>query len=98
MVLWTGLAVLAAALGVLLWTRWGQSRPLEKCLVLSLLAHVWIAVLSMTIHFAVGSSYPETGGKNESSIHWDMLCDMSESEITIDGEVFYRNGKPVIWS
>lgn len=49
-----------------------------------------------TIHLAVGASYPETGGKNESGIHWDMLCDMSESEITVDGELFYKDGRPTI--
>jgi len=49
-----------------------------------------------TIHFAVGASYPETGGKNDSGLHWDMLCDMSNSEITVDGELFYRDGKPVV--
>lgn len=49
-----------------------------------------------TIHFAVGSSYPETGGQNESAIHWDMLCDMAESEISVDGELFYKDGKPVV--
>lgn len=52
--------------------------------------------LGGTIHLAVGASYPETGGKNDSGLHWDMLCDMSESEIVVDGEVFYRNGKPAI--
>lgn len=49
-----------------------------------------------TIHLAVGASYPETGGKNDSGLHWDMLCDMSEGEILVDGELFYRNGKPTI--
>jgi len=49
-----------------------------------------------TIHFAVGASYPETGSKNDSGIHWDMLCDMHEAEIRVDGELFYQNGKPVI--
>ena len=49
-----------------------------------------------TIHFAVGAGYPETKSKNESSIHWDMLCDMAESEITVDGDLFYKNGKTVI--
>ena len=49
-----------------------------------------------TIHFAVGASFPETGGKNESALHWDMLCDMAESEVTIDGDLFYKDGKPVI--
>lgn len=46
-----------------------------------------------TIHFAVGFGYPESGSRNKSGIHWDMLCNMSESEITIDGELFYKDGK-----
>ena len=49
-----------------------------------------------TIHLAVGAGYPETGSKNESGLHWDMLCDMKDSEVTIDGEVFYKNGKFVV--
>ncbi len=49
-----------------------------------------------TIHLAVGASYAESGGRNESGLHWDMLCDMAESEITVDGEVFYRNGRPIV--
>lgn len=49
-----------------------------------------------TIHLAMGSTYPETGGVNESGLHWDMLCDMSAGEITVDGELFYKNGKPVV--
>lgn len=52
--------------------------------------------LGGTIHLAVGASYPETGAKNDSGIHWDMLCDMHDGEIIVDGEVFYQNGKPVI--
>ena len=49
-----------------------------------------------TIHLAVGAGLPESGSKNESGIHWDMLCNMHESEILIDGELFYKNGKFVI--
>jgi aminopeptidase len=49
-----------------------------------------------TIHFAVGAGYPETKSRNESGIHWDMLCDMADSEITVDGDLFYKNGKTVI--
>jgi aminopeptidase len=54
--------------------------------------------LGGTIHLAVGASYPETGGKNQSGIHWDMLCDMGESEIIIDGDLFYLDGKPVVYA
>jgi aminopeptidase len=46
-----------------------------------------------TVHFAVGQGFPECGGKNESGLHWDMLCDMAESEIIVDGDLFYKNGK-----
>lgn len=49
-----------------------------------------------TIHLALGASYPETGGKNDSGLHWDMLCDMSHSQIHVDGDLFYQDGKPVI--
>ena len=46
-----------------------------------------------TIHLAVGSGYPETGSKNKSGIHWDMLCDMNHAEMRADGELFYNDGK-----
>ena len=49
-----------------------------------------------TIHLAVGAGLPQAGGLNQSSIHWDMLCDMSESEIVVDGELFYQDGKVVV--
>lgn len=49
-----------------------------------------------TIHIAVGQGYPQTGNLNQSNIHWDMITDMSDSEIAADGEVFYRNGKFLI--
>ncbi len=48
-----------------------------------------------TIHLAVGAGFPEGGGKNESGLHWDMLCDMHDGEILIDGELFYKDGKIV---
>ncbi len=47
-----------------------------------------------SFHMALGAGYPETGSKNKSAIHWDMICDMrQDSEITADGQPFYRNGK-----
>jgi aminopeptidase len=50
-----------------------------------------------TIHMAVGACYPETGGKNNSSIHWDMLADMKDGgEIYADDELIYQNGEFVI--
>jgi aminopeptidase len=50
--------------------------------------------LGGTFHMALGAGYPETGSKNTSTIHWDMICDMRiDSEISADGNVVYRNGK-----
>ena len=47
-----------------------------------------------TLHMAVGAGYPETGSQNHSSVHWDFICDMRDnSEVLIDGELFYRNGE-----
>ena len=52
--------------------------------------------LGGTIHLAMGLGFGEAGGKNTSGLHWDMLCDMAKSEITVDGKLFYKNGKPII--
>jgi len=47
-----------------------------------------------SFHMAVGAGYPETGSHNESTIHWDFICDMRDnSEILVDGERFYQNGR-----
>ncbi len=50
-----------------------------------------------SFHMAVGGGYPDTGSKNRSAIHWDMICDMRDGgEIVVDGEVLYRNGNFLI--
>jgi aminopeptidase len=47
-----------------------------------------------TIHMAVGAAYPETGGKNQSAVHWDMICDMRDGgQIFVDDELFYEGGR-----
>jgi aminopeptidase len=47
-----------------------------------------------TIHLAVGMSYPETGGTNNSAVHWDMVCDLRQGgRITVDGVELQSNGK-----
>jgi aminopeptidase len=40
-----------------------------------------------TVHLALGSSYPETGGRNSSALHWDLICDLrTGGRLTADGE------------
>jgi aminopeptidase len=50
-----------------------------------------------SFHMALGRSYPESGGKNESSIHWDMICDMrAGGEVWVDDGLLYKDGEFVI--
>ena len=50
-----------------------------------------------TVHLAVGKSYPETGGINESAVHWDMICDLRRGgRITVDGELLQEDGRFVV--
>jgi len=50
-----------------------------------------------SFHMALGASIPESGGVNQSGIHWDMVCDLSRGgRIFVDDELFYENGKFVI--
>jgi len=50
-----------------------------------------------SVHMAIGMSYPETGGQNNSSVHWDMVCDLRQGgSIVVDGEELQKDGKFVI--
>jgi aminopeptidase len=47
-----------------------------------------------TIHLALGKGYPESGSKNKSAIHWDMVCDLRNGgEVHVDGTLFMKDGK-----
>ena len=46
-----------------------------------------------SVHMAVGQSYKQCGGKNESAVHWDMITDMKNGgEIWADGVKIYESG------
>ncbi|HET8911442.1 MAG TPA: aminopeptidase [Ktedonobacteraceae bacterium] len=47
-----------------------------------------------TVHLALGACYPETGGLNQSGIHWDMVCDLRhQGEVWVDDVLFLKNGE-----
>ncbi len=47
-----------------------------------------------TVHIALGRSYPETGGKNVSALHWDLICDLRRGgALWADGELVQRDGR-----
>lgn len=53
-----------------------------------------------TVHLALGNSYPETGGKNVSGLHWDMICDLRPAagggKVYVDGTLFLEDGRLVV--
>jgi aminopeptidase len=47
-----------------------------------------------TIHLAIGAGLPTIGGKNRSSVHWDMVKELRNGgRIECDGEVVQQNGE-----
>jgi aminopeptidase len=47
-----------------------------------------------TMHLALGSGFPQTGGQNTSGLHWDMICDLRrDSEVYADGELIWKDGR-----
>ena len=50
-----------------------------------------------TVHMAVGRSYPESGGLNESAVHTDLVCDLRlGGKLIVDGETMQEDGKFVV--
>lgn len=50
-----------------------------------------------TVHVALGASIPESGGRNKSGIHWDMVCDTRKGfTIYGDDRPIHKNGKFLI--
>ena len=46
-----------------------------------------------TVHLALGRSYPETGGLNESAVHWDLICDLRDGgRLSADGTTIVQDG------
>ena len=54
-----------------------------------------------TVHVALGAGYTETGNKNQSSLHWDMVTDLRQgggveiNRVTINADrKFAKDGWP----
>jgi aminopeptidase len=55
----------------------------------------WDEKIDGTIHLALGQGFPEVGGVNESAVHWDIVKDLAQGRIDLDGTTVQRNGE---WS
>ncbi len=50
-----------------------------------------------TVHVAVGTGFPDLGGTNVSTVHWDIVKDLrSDGRIYLDGELVQENGRWLI--
>jgi aminopeptidase len=66
-------------------TNYGITRPIGAIL--------FDEKIGGTVHLALGRSYPETGGKNVSALHWDLICDLrAGGRITADGATIQEDG------
>ncbi|MEX0586602.1 MAG: hypothetical protein WD176_08160, partial [Pirellulales bacterium] len=62
---WIGLGGLTVFLVVLTYTRWGLSHSIEKCMVLSMLAHVLLAVAATTVQVQLASGWTPLVGPGD---------------------------------
>jgi aminopeptidase len=47
-----------------------------------------------TMHLALGMGFQDLGGKNRSSLHLDLICDLRrEGEVYADGDLIWRAGR-----
>src|SRR5436305_14281495 len=56
-----GFLTLFVLIAVLVWTRFGQARPLSKCVILSLLAHLLLLIYAYSTHILYGPPGRWTG-------------------------------------
>ncbi len=46
------------------------------------------------MHLALGRSYPETGGKNVSALHWDLILDLrAGGRLWADDDLVQQDGR-----
>ncbi len=95
-VVWVGLVLVTVALLLLIRTRWGQ-QPLAKCVVLSLLAHVLLAIYMTTVNIVTATTdsppgegvhvaivdgpVPEMVGESPATEPWDAIAPGDEMPI-----------------
>ena len=62
---WIGLCVFTVGMLILMYTRWGQSHPLEKCMGLSVLAHILLVGYATTISLTMPTPPPQRTGVSD---------------------------------
>jgi hypothetical protein len=91
---WLGLAAFTVCLAILMYSRWGQSRPLRKCMALSLLFHLMLAGYCTTIEI-ITPGPPASESTFYVSFQDDSPANNSEREVS--GGAFVAKGVEQPW-
>jgi Squalene-hopene cyclase C-terminal domain len=76
-----GFALLAITFFVASRTRWGQTKPLTKCVVLSILAHIWLLMYAMGVRTVLPQGDPH-GHENGMAMSFEQIDEPEESVTT----------------
>ncbi|MBP90277.1 MAG: hypothetical protein CMJ64_26820 [Planctomycetaceae bacterium] len=76
--IWTGLGVLTISLLILMRTRWGQAKPISKCIALSVFAHILFLTYAYTTRLIFDSPAAE-GGRGDIRV---ALSTTSDSDVS----------------
>lgn len=98
---WVGLVLLTLLIIALMRSAWGQSRPLSKCIFLSLIAHLLLAIYLTTVNIVASGGGSGDGGTIEVAL-WDLpvgetsLGDPHATEVPVGEAVSVPTGKPAV--
>jgi hypothetical protein len=81
------LAVVAIALLIASWTKWGQQKPLSKCVAIAFLAHIWLLMYAYGTRVNMpGTGGGSLGGQKTLSMHVTIQSPPSESQAPLPPE------------
>ncbi len=91
---WLGLCVFSVGLLILMYTRWGQSHPLEKCMGLSLLAHGLLLGYATTISLAAAPLPPGEPAFQVALVEGDAEENAVPASTVSSGESLTKTDQP----
>jgi hypothetical protein len=91
---WIGLCVFTVGLLILMYTRWGQSHPLEKCMGLSLLAHGLLMGYATTISLSAPTPPPSEPTFQIAVMEGDSEQNSAIDPIASTGESTAKTDRP----
>ncbi len=89
-------AVLAITLLIASRTRWGQAKPLTKCVVLSVLAHVWLLMYALGTTTVLPQGDPH-GREQSMSVSFESSPAEAPSPSTSAEDAFDQAREPMPW-